>query len=98
MPIAMKPKMIASATSSHSELVVKLMSYCPMCSGTSGSTVNWCIGSILAATLLFASTQLPGGVRVLEIRMTFLTPTPNPKNSISKKNSGKVRWPNIPAS
>ena len=36
-------------------------------------------------------TQLPGGVRFLVNRMMFLTPTPNPKNSISKKNIGKVR-------
>ena len=36
-------------------------------------------------------TQLPGGVRFFVNRMMFLTPTPNPKNSISRKNSGKVR-------
>ncbi len=40
IPSAMNPKITASATSSHSELVVKLMSYFPMCSGTNGSTVN----------------------------------------------------------
>ena len=99
MPSAMKPKITASATISHAELVVKLTSYLPRCSGTRGSTVNWCIGSILvpAATLASRYTQLPGGVRVLESRMMFLTPTPNPKNSISRKNVGKVRWPNAPA-
>src|SRR5215208_5520165 len=47
MPSAMKPKMSASATSIQAALLVKLMSYGPMCSGTSGSTANWCIGSIL---------------------------------------------------
>jgi len=29
--------------------------------------------------------------------MMFLTPTPNPKNSINRKNKGKVGRPNIPA-
>ena len=47
-----------------------------MCSGTSGSTVNWCIGSILpsAATRLATSSRTaPGlGARRFEIRMTFL--------------------------
>src|SRR5215212_4945852 len=58
----MKPKISARVTSSHSELVVKLTSYLPTCSGTSGSTANWCIGSILpsAATLASCLASVPG--------------------------------------
>ena len=78
---------------STAELLVKLMSYGPMCSGTIGSTLNWCIGSILpsAATSLATSSLSCPEVSGLVNRMMFLTPTPNPKNSISRKNIGKVR-------
>ena len=91
----MKPKISASAISSHSELLVKLMSYRPTCSGTMRlhrelvHRVDLAFGRHVASYLLtIRPGRSPGGV--FEIRMTFPTPTPNPTNSISRNNVGKV--------
>ncbi len=62
------------------------------CVGWKLSTVNWCIGSILpSAATLALPHHLPVVVPDLVIRRTLRSPTPNPKNSISNVNKGKVR-------